>query len=67
MVWNQAPIWQRDHGANLLRTTGRRRRALRTVKRTVLWGRNHPSVITHSVANELSFTARPPARARARS
>ena len=56
MVWNQAPIWQRDHGANLLRTTGRRRRALRTVKRTVLWGRNHPSVITHSVANELSFT-----------
>jgi Glycosyl hydrolases family 2, TIM barrel domain/Glycosyl hydrolases family 2, sugar binding domain/Glycosyl hydrolases family 2 len=55
LVWNQAPIWQRDHGANLLRTTGRRQRALRTVRRTVLWGRNHPSVITHSVANELSF------------
>ena len=55
MVWNQAPVWQRDHGHNLLRTTGRRRRALRTVRRTVLWGRNHPSVITHSVANELAF------------
>jgi Glycosyl hydrolases family 2, TIM barrel domain/Glycosyl hydrolases family 2, sugar binding domain/Glycosyl hydrolases family 2 len=56
LVWNQAPVWQRDHGANLLRTRGRRQRALRTVRRTVLWGRSHPSVITHSVANELSFT-----------
>jgi hypothetical protein len=44
LVWSQAPIWQRDHGANLLG------------QRTVAAARNHPSVITHSVANELSFT-----------
>ena len=55
MVWNQAPIWQRDHGHNLLRTKGRRARARRTVRRTVMAARSHPSVITHSVANELSF------------
>ena len=28
MVWNQAPIWQRDHGVNLLRTAVGRCRAL---------------------------------------
>jgi len=56
MVWNEAPIWQRDHKANLLRYPRERRRALLTVRRTVKAGRNHPSVITHSVANELSFT-----------
>jgi hypothetical protein len=55
MVWNEAAIWQRDHGANLLRTSAERRRALLTVRRTVREGRSHPSVITHSVANELSF------------
>ena len=31
-------------------------RALLTVKRTVTAARSHPSVLTHSVANELSFT-----------
>jgi Glycosyl hydrolases family 2, TIM barrel domain/Glycosyl hydrolases family 2 len=56
LVWSQAPIWQRDHGANLLARPNERRRALLTVERTVGAARNHPSVITHSVANELSFT-----------
>ncbi len=56
MVWNQAPIWQRDHGANLLQYSNERRRAMAQTERTVLGARNHPSVITHSVSNELSFT-----------
>ena len=55
MVWNQAPVWQRDHGANLLGKTLERSRALAQVERTIKAARNHPSVITHSVANELSF------------
>jgi beta-galactosidase/beta-glucuronidase len=53
MVWNQAPIWQRDRGANVLRIDSQRRRAWETVRRTVIAARSHPSVITHSVANEL--------------
>jgi beta-galactosidase/beta-glucuronidase len=53
MVWNQAPIWQRDRGANILRLASQRRRAWETVRRTVVAARSHPSVITHSVANEL--------------
>ena len=56
MVWNEAPIWQRDHGANLLGYRAQRSRAWLTVRRTVRAGRSHPSVITHSVANELSFS-----------
>ena len=56
MVWNQAPIWQRDHGAQLLWQRKERDRALLTVRRTVTAARSHPSVLTHSVANELSFT-----------
>ncbi|HEX2125133.1 MAG TPA: glycoside hydrolase family 2 TIM barrel-domain containing protein [Thermoleophilaceae bacterium] len=56
LVWNQAPIWQRDHGAALLWRPSERRRALQTVERTVRAARNHPSVLTHSVANELTFT-----------
>jgi hypothetical protein len=56
MVWNEAPVWQRDHGANLLKAPLDRARAVAQVERTVKAGRNHPSVITHSVANELSFT-----------
>jgi beta-glucuronidase len=55
MVWNEAPIWQRDHGSNLLSQSAQRKRAYLTVRRTVKAGRSHPSVITHSVANELSF------------
>jgi beta-galactosidase/beta-glucuronidase len=53
MVWNQAPIWQRDRGHNVLREPLQRRRAWETVRRTVIAARSHPSVITHSVANEL--------------
>jgi Glycosyl hydrolases family 2, TIM barrel domain/Glycosyl hydrolases family 2 len=56
LVWNQAPIWQRDHGARLLWRPKERERALVTVRRTVTAARSHPSVLTHSVANELSFT-----------
>ena len=55
MVWNQAPIWQRDHKDNLLKYPSQRKRAWLAVKRTVRAARSHPSVITHSVANELSF------------
>jgi beta-glucuronidase len=54
MVWNQAPIWQRDTKTHILwRPTGLAR-ALATVRRTVTEARSHPSVITHSVANELT-------------
>ena len=56
MVWNQAPIWQRDHGARLLWQAKERERALLSVRRTVTGARSHPSVLTHSVANELTFT-----------
>ena len=55
MVWNQAPVWQRDHGANLLQYPRARKVAVAQVERTVKAARNHPSVITHSVANELAF------------
>ena len=53
MVWNQAPIWQRDRHANILREPRNQARAWDTVRRTVIAARSHPSVITHSVANEL--------------
>jgi hypothetical protein len=51
MVWSQAPIYHRDR---LLETPAQRAAALRTLRGTVLGARSHPSVITHSVANELS-------------
>jgi beta-glucuronidase len=51
MVWTQAPIYHRD---KLLRTEEQREAALATVRAAVLATRNHPSTITHSVANELS-------------
>ncbi|UTI64484.1 beta galactosidase jelly roll domain-containing protein [Paraconexibacter antarcticus] len=51
MVWSQAPIYHRDV---LLETPAKRDTALATVRGTILQARNHPSVITHSVANELS-------------
>jgi beta-glucuronidase len=51
MVWSQAPIYHRDR---LLETPEQRAAALETVRGTVLAARNHASVITHSVANELS-------------
>ena len=56
LVWNQAPVWQRDRRPNLLRTVRNRAYAVNQVDRTVKAARNHPSVITHSVANELSYT-----------
>jgi beta-glucuronidase len=51
LVWNQAPIFHRDR---LLETESQRRTALSTLRSTVIGARSHPSVITHSVANELS-------------
>jgi beta-glucuronidase len=51
MVWTQAPIYHRD---KLLQTESERDAALSTVRAAVLATRNHPSTITHSVANELS-------------
>jgi Glycosyl hydrolases family 2, TIM barrel domain/Glycosyl hydrolases family 2/Glycosyl hydrolases family 2, sugar binding domain len=56
MVWNQAPIWQRDARTHILWQPRERARALETVRRTVTAARSHPSVLTHSVANELTFT-----------
>lgn len=53
MVWNQAPIYHRDA---LLKTDAQRDVALATLRGTVIGARNHPAVITHSVANELSAT-----------
>ncbi len=55
LLYNQAPIWQRDHMGNVLRTRLGRARAVAQVRRTVLAARNHPSVIVNSVANELTF------------
>jgi beta-glucuronidase len=51
MVWSQAPVYHRDVQ---LRDAAHRTREVETVRRTVLAARKHPSVITHSVANELS-------------
>ncbi len=53
LVWTQAPIYHRDV---LLRTPAQRSAALATVRGTVLAARDHPSVLTYSVANELSPT-----------
>jgi len=50
LVWSQAPIYHRD---TELRDPDYRKLAVETVRRTVLSARNHPSVLTHSVANEL--------------
>ncbi len=51
LVWNQAPVYHRD---DLLVTAEQRARELRTLRGTVIAARSHPSVITHSVANELA-------------
>ena len=51
LVWSQAPIYHRDR---LLETAPQRRDALETLRGTVLGARGHASVLTHSVANELS-------------
>jgi beta-glucuronidase len=54
LVWSQAPVYHEDR---YLTTPAGRSRAYRKVRGTVLYARNHPSVMTHSVANEL--TVRP--------
>jgi beta-glucuronidase len=54
LVWSQAPVYHRDAQ---LKTPGERSYELGVVRNTILAARNHPSVITHSVANEL--TAQP--------
>jgi beta-glucuronidase len=54
LVWSQAPVYHRDAQ---LKTPGERSHELGVVRDTILEARNHPSVITHSVANEL--TAQP--------
>jgi beta-galactosidase/beta-glucuronidase len=54
LVWSQAPVYHEDVP---LETAAGRRRALAKVRATVLHARNHPSVLTHSVANELSPVA----------
>lgn len=51
LVWSQAPIYHRD---SILVTPQQRADALSTLRGTVLAARRHPSVLTHSVANELS-------------
>jgi len=51
LVWSQAPVYHRDRQ---LRTPGQRSFELDVVRDTILEARNHPSVITHSVANELT-------------
>ena len=50
LVWSQAPVYHRD---DLLVDAKRRSLELQSVRGTVLAARAHPSVITHSVANEL--------------
>jgi beta-galactosidase/beta-glucuronidase len=51
LVWSQAPVYHEDVA---LQTEEGRRTALDKLRATVLVARNHPSVLTHSVANELS-------------
>jgi len=51
LVWSQAPVYHRDRQ---LRTPGQRSYELDVVRKTILEARNHPSVITNSVANELT-------------
>lgn len=50
LVWNEAPVWQRDR---LLGRQADRAKAYRQLEGTVIAGRSHPSVFTHSVGNEL--------------
>jgi beta-glucuronidase len=51
LVWSQAPVYHEDVA---LQQEPGRRAALQKVRTTVLNARNHPSVMAHSVANELS-------------
>jgi beta-galactosidase len=51
LVWSQAPVYHEDQA---LKTLKGRQQALEKVRTTVLNARNHPCVMTHSVANELA-------------
>ncbi len=51
LVWSQAPVYHRDA---MLKTPRQRSFELDNLRNTILAARNHPSVITHSVANELT-------------
>ncbi len=51
LVWSQASVYHEDVA---LEEEAGRRAALAKVRTAVLTGRNHPSVLAHSVANELS-------------
>ena len=51
LVWAQSPVYHRDRQ---LRTPRQRSYELDVVRETILEARNHPSVITHSVGNELT-------------
>ena len=53
LVWTEAPVYHRD---DLLHTASERSFALSTLAGSVLATRNHPSIITESVANELTPT-----------
>ncbi len=53
LVWTQAPIYNRD---DLLHTPAERATALATLRGSVLATRNHPSILTESIANELTPT-----------
>jgi beta-glucuronidase len=51
LFWNQAAVYHEDED---LKTVAGRRAALDKVRTSIIQGRNHPSVMAHSVANELS-------------
>ena len=51
LVWSQAPVYHRDQ---MLKTPGQRSFELDALRNTILAARNHPSIVTHSVANELT-------------
>jgi len=51
LVWNQAPVYHRDRQ---LKRAEQRSHELGVLRDTILAARNHPSVITHSTANELT-------------
>jgi len=53
MIWTEAPIYNRD---DLLHTKVQRDVALGTLRDAVVATRNHPSILTESVANELTAT-----------
>ena len=55
LVWSQAPVYHRDA---MLKTPRQRSFELDNLRNTILAARNHPAVITHSVANELTPRAR---------